>query len=66
MIFVCYLERILYPRNKKALAKVPVTGGVPIDEETCMVNTKMIEFFISGHVSHFDLCRCFDLSVLFQ
>ncbi|XP_008203225.2 inactive ubiquitin carboxyl-terminal hydrolase MINDY-4B isoform X1 [Nasonia vitripennis] len=29
-------ERILYPRNTRTLAKTPVTGGTPIDEETCM------------------------------
>ncbi|XP_043284710.1 inactive ubiquitin carboxyl-terminal hydrolase MINDY-4B isoform X2 [Venturia canescens] len=31
-----YPERIVYPRNTRTLAKVPVTGGVPIDETTCM------------------------------
>nr|XP_012229936.1 PREDICTED: protein FAM188B2 isoform X2 [Linepithema humile] len=29
-------ERILYPRNTRTLPKVPVIGGQPIDEETCM------------------------------
>ncbi|XP_025991754.1 inactive ubiquitin carboxyl-terminal hydrolase MINDY-4B isoform X2 [Solenopsis invicta] len=31
-----YSERILYPRNTRALPKVPVVGGQPIEEETCM------------------------------
>jgi len=30
-------ERILYPRNTRALPKTPVIGGQPIEEETCMV-----------------------------
>ncbi|XP_033219974.1 inactive ubiquitin carboxyl-terminal hydrolase MINDY-4B isoform X2 [Belonocnema kinseyi] len=29
-------ERILYPRSTRALAKTPVVGGTPIEEETCM------------------------------
>ncbi|RLU18592.1 hypothetical protein DMN91_008949 [Ooceraea biroi] len=29
-------ERILYPRNTRALPKTPVIGGQPIEEETCM------------------------------
>ncbi|KAL0111895.1 hypothetical protein PUN28_013242 [Cardiocondyla obscurior] len=31
-----YPERILYPRNTRALPKTPVIGGQPIEEETCM------------------------------
>lgn len=31
-------ERILYPRNTRTLSKTPVTGGTPIDEETCLVS----------------------------
>ncbi|XP_058797363.1 inactive ubiquitin carboxyl-terminal hydrolase MINDY-4B isoform X2 [Phymastichus coffea] len=29
-------ERVLYPRTSRALAKTPVAGGTPIDEQTCM------------------------------
>ncbi|XP_024879613.1 inactive ubiquitin carboxyl-terminal hydrolase MINDY-4B isoform X1 [Temnothorax curvispinosus] len=29
-------EKILYPRNTRALPKTPVIGGQPIEEETCM------------------------------
>ncbi|XP_015587920.1 inactive ubiquitin carboxyl-terminal hydrolase MINDY-4B isoform X2 [Cephus cinctus] len=29
-------ERVMYPRNTRTLAKTPVTGGVPIEEEMCM------------------------------
>ncbi|XP_015587923.1 inactive ubiquitin carboxyl-terminal hydrolase MINDY-4B isoform X4 [Cephus cinctus] len=31
-----YPERVMYPRNTRTLAKTPVTGGVPIEEEMCM------------------------------
>ncbi|XP_011050265.1 PREDICTED: protein FAM188B2 isoform X1 [Acromyrmex echinatior] len=35
-------ERILYPRNTRALPKTPVIGGQPIEEETCMALRKMV------------------------
>ncbi|EGI68163.1 UPF0526 protein C7orf67-like protein [Acromyrmex echinatior] len=37
-----YPERILYPRNTRALPKTPVIGGQPIEEETCMALRKMV------------------------
>ncbi|XP_066597053.1 inactive ubiquitin carboxyl-terminal hydrolase MINDY-4B isoform X2 [Prorops nasuta] len=33
--FIQYKERIIYPRNTRTLAKTVVTGGTPINEETC-------------------------------
>ncbi|KYN28881.1 hypothetical protein ALC57_01845 [Trachymyrmex cornetzi] len=35
-------ERILYPRNTRALPKTPVIGGQPIEEETCMALRKVV------------------------
>ncbi|KYM79845.1 hypothetical protein ALC53_09767 [Atta colombica] len=35
-------ERILYPRNTRALPKTPVIGGQPIEEETCMTLRKVV------------------------
>lgn len=49
----CVSERILYPRNTKALPKVPVVGGQPIEEETCMViavpyNSRCFDRYVSN------------------
>lgn len=41
-IFWSVSERILYPRNTRTLPKIPVVGGQPIEEETCMVTVKNI------------------------
>ncbi|XP_011691798.1 PREDICTED: protein FAM188B2 isoform X1 [Wasmannia auropunctata] len=35
-------ERILYPRNTRALPKTPVIGGQPIEQETCMALRTLI------------------------
>ncbi|XP_070156248.1 inactive ubiquitin carboxyl-terminal hydrolase MINDY-4B isoform X1 [Polyergus mexicanus] len=35
-------ERILYPRNTRTLPKIPVVGGQPIEEETCMALRTLI------------------------
>ncbi|XP_015185282.1 PREDICTED: protein FAM188B2 isoform X1 [Polistes dominula] len=35
-------ERIIYPRNTRTLPKTIVSGGTPIDEETCMMLRTLI------------------------
>ncbi|KAI4489501.1 hypothetical protein M0802_011036 [Mischocyttarus mexicanus] len=37
-----YPERIIYPRNTRTLPKTIVSGGKPIDEETCMMLRTLI------------------------
>ncbi|CAK9819009.1 Probable ubiquitin carboxyl-terminal hydrolase MINDY-4 [Anthophora quadrimaculata] len=41
-VYLRQKEKIIYPRNTRTLAKTAVTGGKPIEEETCMALRSLV------------------------